>query len=108
MDRNRNHENTNPIGAADAYRAAGRNREAQTLERMASACGLPESAPPIPRQLLEALRELQSVRVHARSLGLFVESRDLLDCGVCGLAENVLIGGILVTNAPACATTALP
>ena len=44
--------------------------------------------------VLEGFQELQQ---QARSLGLFAELRDPLECQGCGLMENVLIGGRLVT-----------
>lgn len=47
---------------------------------------------------LETLvRQLVELKAQARQLGLFTEDRDLLTCPRCGLMEDVLIGGRLVT-----------
>jgi len=44
------------------------------------------------------LRRLQAVQEEARRLGLFPNDRDLLTCPKCGLAEDVLASGQLITN----------
>ena len=36
----------------------------------------------------------------ARALGIFVDDRELLACPQCGLVEDVLISGLLVTYHP--------
>ena len=41
--------------------------------------------------LIELVRQFGDVTAHARSLGLFVADRDLLECPACGLMEDVLI-----------------
>jgi predicted RNA-binding Zn-ribbon protein involved in translation (DUF1610 family) len=44
------------------------------------------------------LRQLQAVQEQARHLGLFPNDRDLLTCPNCGLTEDVLADGQLITN----------
>lgn len=44
------------------------------------------------------LRQLQAVQEQARRLGLFPNDRDLLACSNCGLTEDVLASGQLITN----------
>jgi hypothetical protein len=74
----RRHRSTTPPDVAAAYRAAGRNPEAVTIERMSGACTSPqETAFEIPAELFEACRQLRLPQDHARSLGLFAEDRDL-------------------------------
>jgi hypothetical protein len=50
---------------------------------------------------LDDIRELASqvtsLQKQARSLGLFPGDMELLDCPKCGLLEDVLIGGKLIT-----------
>lgn len=72
-------DSTNPSYDAHAYRAAGRPREAQTLERMASALG--DSAPDISPQLLEAFRKLHSPGTGLRFKDL---GRGMFQCPRCG------------------------
>ena len=43
------------------------------------------------------LSELSVVQKRARNIGIFTESRDLLKCVKCGLMEDVLCDGRLVT-----------
>ncbi len=43
-------------------------------------------------------RRLQEVREQARRLGLFPNDRDLLASPNCGLTEDVLASGQLITN----------
>jgi hypothetical protein len=43
------------------------------------------------------LRRFGDIRRRARALGIFAGDRELLDCPSCGLMEDVLISGILVT-----------
>lgn len=83
---------------ATAYRAAGRKREAETAERAASASSPPEDASLLTPELLELCRHLKVAQDHARSLGIFVDDRDLLTCESCGLHEDLLITGVLVTH----------
>ena len=48
---------------------------------------------------LHALCEqLQKIRQQAEIAGLFIGDRELLDCTRCGLQEDVLIDGRLVTH----------
>ncbi len=42
-------------------------------------------------------RRLQALRTDAEALGVFVGDRELLECSNCGLAEDVLANGRLVT-----------
>ena len=50
------------------------------------------------------IRELASrvvaLQEQARSLGLFPGDRELIECPKCGLLEDVLIGGELITYHP--------
>ncbi len=56
------------------------------------------------RRTLNNIRELASqvaaLQKQARSLGLFPGDREMLDCPKCGLLEDVLIGGKLITYHP--------
>ena len=52
---------------------------------------------PSPSASHRCLRQLQAARQRARDLGLFVEDRELLECATCGLMEDVLASGELVT-----------
>jgi hypothetical protein len=48
---------------------------------------------------LHALCEqMQEIRQQAEIAGLFIDDRELLDCTHCGLQEDVLIDGRLVTH----------
>ena len=51
---------------------------------------------PTPLRLLA--RQLAVVQAEARTLGMFVDDRELLACRRCGLAEDVSIAGLLITN----------
>lgn len=44
------------------------------------------------------VRQLEVAQAQARLLGLFTNDRDLLTCPGCGLSEDVLVGGQLVTS----------
>ena len=47
--------------------------------------------------------QLQALREKGKALGLFTDTRDLLECDTCGLQEDVVIDGRLITheqNAP--------
>lgn len=54
------------------------------------------------RSLADALaplvRQIQEAQAQARLLGLFPNDRELLTCPRCGLGEDVLSDGRLVTN----------
>lgn len=52
---------------------------------------------PPDQSLIELCAALQELRSHASSLGLFTEMREFLTCPKCGLHEDVLIDGRLVT-----------
>jgi len=41
--------------------------------------------------------ELQAMRKQAQALGIFTHDRELLECPVCGLKENVAFDGTLFT-----------
>jgi predicted RNA-binding Zn-ribbon protein involved in translation (DUF1610 family) len=43
-------------------------------------------------------RQLAVVQAEARSLGMFVDDRELLACPHCGLAEDVSFAGLLITS----------
>ena len=51
---------------------------------------------PTPLRLLA--RQLAVVQAEARTLGMFVDDRELLACRRCGLAEDVSFAGLLITN----------
>lgn len=42
-------------------------------------------------------RQLQALKTEAEALGVFVGDRELLKCSNCGLAEDVLADGRLIT-----------
>ena len=44
------------------------------------------------------VRQLQALQEQARRLGLFANDRELLECPSCGLTEDVLANGQLITN----------
>lgn len=46
--------------------------------------------------LLSAVRKLNEAKRQGRALGMFVEERDLLECPVCGLWEDVNCEGMLL------------
>ena len=46
--------------------------------------------------LHSAVRRLQEAKRQARTMGMFVEDRDLLECPACGLWEDVTGEGCLV------------
>ena len=98
MARRRNRTRSARPDFAAAYRAAGRTREAEIAERTGSASLVPEEPSLLTPELLEVCRQLKVVQDRARSLGMFVEDRDLLTCGACGLEEDVLVSGELVTR----------
>lgn len=52
---------------------------------------------PPDQSLIQLCVALQELRSHASSLGLFTEMREFLTCPKCGLHEDVLIDGRLVT-----------
>jgi len=47
--------------------------------------------------LIELCGELHHLKQQAKSLGLFADERELLACSECGLQEDVLADGRLVT-----------
>ena len=42
-------------------------------------------------------RQLEQVKAQARTLGIFTDDRELLECPNCGLLEDVTAKGLLVT-----------
>ena len=49
-------------------------------------------------RLAPLVRQIQALQEQARALGLFPNDRELLTCPNCGLAEDVLAGGQLITT----------
>lgn len=98
MAKRHNRTNSSRPDFAAAYHADARTREAETAERAASASTPPKEASLLSPELLELCRQLKVVQDHARSLGIFVGDRDLLSCEWCGLEENILITGELITT----------
>ena len=47
--------------------------------------------------LIAAIRQLEQVKRQARSLGIFTNDRELMECPSCGLLEDVTAEGLLVT-----------
>ena len=44
--------------------------------------------------------EIAALQAKAKALGLFANDRELLECPVCGLMENVAVSGFLFTCRP--------
>jgi rubredoxin len=44
--------------------------------------------------------EIAALQAKARALGVFADDRELLECPVCGLMENVAASGFLFTCRP--------
>ena len=51
-------------------------------------------------ELRELAGQLQALQKRARELGLFDNSRELLTCPKCGLAEDVTVEGLLLVSKP--------
>jgi len=49
------------------------------------------------KSLTALARQLEQVKRQARSLGIFTDDRELLECPSCGLLEDVTTEGLLVT-----------
>lgn len=47
--------------------------------------------------LFADVRELERAKEKARALGLFTDDRDLLECPMCRLLEDVTCDGLLIT-----------
>ena len=47
--------------------------------------------------LFALARQLEQVKAQARMLGIFTDDRELLECPNCGLMEDVMSDGLLVT-----------
>ncbi|MEK6284704.1 MAG: hypothetical protein AABO57_03085 [Acidobacteriota bacterium] len=52
---------------------------------------------PTRNNIRELTKRVVAVQEQARSLGLFPGDRELLECPKCGLLEDVLMGGKLIT-----------
>ena len=48
------------------------------------------------REYYKLAARLQETLQRAKELGMFVEDRELLRCGICGLIEDVTFKGLLV------------
>jgi hypothetical protein len=46
--------------------------------------------------VVSAVRRVQEAKPQARTLGMFVEERNLLECPACGLWEDVNCEGMLI------------
>jgi hypothetical protein len=84
-------------------RAHSAVRRISNLEQTAMANHHDRTNPPddmsaFETKLMEAFRKLEADKERARSLGMFVEERDLLICKGCGLGEDVLNNGLLVVR----------
>ena len=55
---------------------------------------------PALRDLRALATEIAALQAKAKALGLFAHDRELLECPVCGLMENVAAGGGLFTCRP--------
>ena len=51
----------------------------------------------IPPNILALAQQLKLLNEQAQELGGFIHDRELLDCPICGLQEDVLISGQLIT-----------
>jgi len=51
----------------------------------------------VSQDLLDLARQLAQVKQQARTLGIFTDDRELLECPSCGLLEDVTAEGLLVT-----------
>lgn len=47
--------------------------------------------------IIPLIKELARVKKQAAALGIFTNDRELLECSKCGLVEDVLTDGVLVT-----------
>ena len=87
--------------ARKAARRAARSAPADPTPRPIAPAAPPAPSPSDLEQVTGTIaalaRELVDVQREARALGLFAEDRDLLACPTCGLMEDVLAGGLLVT-----------
>lgn len=52
-----------------------------------------------------AIRKFKEAAAEAQELGLFGDDRELVSCPRCGLMEDVLIDGLLVTSWKGCTGT---
>ena len=52
---------------------------------------------PLMSEILPLARELVRVKKQAEAMGLFTDDRELLECSMCGLVEDVAFDGRLIT-----------
>jgi rubredoxin len=52
----------------------------------------------IDKELRALFRQLQKAQEKARSLGIFIDDRELLECPECGLCEDITFQGFLFTH----------
>lgn len=52
----------------------------------------------IPPSILALAQQLKAAQEKAAALGLFINDRELLTCPKCGLKEDILISGQLITH----------
>jgi rubredoxin len=52
------------------------------------------------KDIRQLAARLLALREKAKALGIFTEDRELLECPACGLQEDVLISGQLITCRP--------
>ena len=48
-------------------------------------------------ELIALVRQLEQVKAQARRIGIFTDDRELLECPICGLREDVMANGLLAT-----------
>ena len=53
--------------------------------------------PSVSREIVEIARQLAKVKAQAQALGIFTNDRELLECPNCGMVEDVMATGMLVT-----------
>jgi hypothetical protein len=82
-----------------------RRKESKRVPRRKSAAAEPSARDDsdagidaLAERLAPLVRQIQALQEHARALGLFPNDRELLECPKCGLVEDVLAGGQLITN----------
>jgi hypothetical protein len=51
----------------------------------------------LPAVIAPLARRIAAIREQMHALGMFANDRELLDCPNCGLREDVLISGVLIT-----------
>ncbi|MCB9537547.1 MAG: hypothetical protein H6704_14955 [Myxococcales bacterium] len=56
-----------------------------------------EAGDGLAKTIVDLVRRLREVQMSAREHGTFIEDRDLVGCPRCGLLEDVLVDGRLIT-----------